>query len=489
MHVPEVMRQARSDQSSSSVGRVARRSLGMGSALFQGTMLQCLWLTCCLWAYVAVVRAFGYEGFVIVTPVDVSRLVAVFLSLIGLSLMLPSRVANPADYVVIALFDISFVPFSAYWVFSDQPWWQGLLVAVYWVLVLLVSRVPIHVQRRYLKGAQSTAFLVARCLVILGAILILAGGHLTLRLPFSDVYAARYAWGSEGSGMSMYLFPWLANALLPVLMAHAWKNRRHLEFLVLVFAAYMLFTSTGMKAYLVMPALMMGVLVIARWRPSGSFIPFCLGVFASVMILLDKATHGVFWTSLGLRRAVFVPARLTSVYMEFFAGNPTIHLSDSLLFRGLLRYPYVRSVAHTIGAYLGQPSMGANNGLAADGFANFGFMGVLIWAIVLGLLLKFLRVATGSIEDRPESWAAATMWPVILLSSALTTSLLTHGLALGLLFAFALKPAAGRQVPGLQNGVIANDRRGSISRGRAVILGRLGEDRSPGHPPSPGTQT
>jgi hypothetical protein len=289
--------------------------------------------------------------------------------------------------------------------------------------------------------------------------------------------------------MSMYLFPWLANALLPVLIAHAWKNRRPLELLALVFTAYMLFTSTGMKAYLVMPALMMGVLVIARWRPPSSFIPFCLGVFASTMILLDRVTHGVFWTSLGLRRAIFVPARLTSVYMEFFAGNPTIHLSDSLLFRGLLRYPYVRSVAHTIGAYLGQPSMGANNGLAADGFANFGIMGVLIWAILLGLLLKFLHVATASIEDRPESWAAATMWPVILLSSALTTSLLTHGLALALLFAFALKPVAVRRVPGLQSGIIANDEHKSIVESRAVAPGRSSEGRSPGYPPSPGAQT
>jgi hypothetical protein len=459
------MKQARSDRASPGSGKVVDRRAGARSTLFSGIVLQCMWLICCLWAYTAVVRAFGYEGFVVVTPVDVSRLVAVFLSVIGLSLMLPTRLANPADYVVIALFDISFVPFSAYWVLSDQPWWQGLLVAVYWVLVLIISRVPIHVQRRYLKGAQSTAFLVARCLVILGAILILAGGHLTLRLSFSDVYAARYAWGSEGSGMSMYLFPWLANALLPVLMAHAWKNRRPLELVALVFTAYMLYTSTGMKAYLVMPALIAGVLVIARWRPSGSFVPFCLGVFASVMILLDRVTHGVFWTSLGLRRAIFVPARLTSVYMDFFAVNPTIHLSDSLLFRGLLRYPYVRSVAHTIGAYLGQPSMGANNGLAADGFANFGIMGVLVWAILLGLLLKFLRVATASIEDRPESWAAATMWPVILLSSALTTSLLTHGLALGLLFAFALKPAVGRQAPGLRNGVIVNGGREPIAGG------------------------
>ena len=478
------MRQAHSDRASYDGGRAA----GTQSALFQGVLLQCAWLACCLWAYAAVVRAFGYEGFAVVTPVDVSRLIAVFVSLIGLSLMLPPRLANPADYVVIALFDISFVPFSAYWVLSNQPWWQGLLVAAYWGLVLLISRVPVRVQRRYLRGGQSTAFLVARCLVILGAILILAGGHLTLRLPFSDVYTARYAWGSEGSGMSMYLFPWLANALLPVLMAHAWKNRRPLELLALVFTAYMLFTSTGMKAYLVMPALMMGVLVLARWRPSGSFVPFCLGVFASVMILLDRVTHGVFWTSLGLRRAIFVPARLTSVYMEFFAGNPTIHLSDSLLLRGLLRYPYVRSVAHTIGAYLGQPSMGANNGLAADGFANFGIMGVLVWAILLGLLLKLLRMATASIEDQPESWAAATMWPVILLSSALTTSLLTHGLALGLLFAFALKPAAGRRAPGRRNGVMVNGGREPTAGDLTATSGRSGEGRSSEYSPSPGIQ-
>ena len=420
---------------------VKRQGPRFGRALVLGLTAQLLWLLCCLWSYTVVAQMFRYEGFVTVAQPDAMRLFFVALALIGLSFLLPRRLASPADYVVVALLDISFVPFCAYWALSNQPWWQGLLVTTYWGLVLLVDRVPLPPTVHYVKGAQNTMLLVASGLVVLGGILIVAGGHLTLRLPLGDVYAVRTVWASEGSGISMYLFPWLANALLPLLLAHAWKNRRLGELLVLGFTAYMLFTSTGMKAYLLMPALVAVVLLVAHWLPPSSIIPIGLGILASTIVLLSNTPGGTVWISLGLRRSLFVPARLTSVYLEFFAANPVIRLSDSVLLRGWLTYPYPVSVPHLIGAVLGQPAMGANNGLISDGFANFGIVGSLVWAALLGVLIRLLRAATGWRENRPEAWAVAAMWPVILLSSALTTSLLTHGLALGLLAAWSLRPA------------------------------------------------
>lgn len=441
---------------------VTRRTPSFGNSLLLAISAQLLWLTCCLWSYRVVARNFGYEGFVIVTSVETARLVVVVLALIALSIMLPRRLANPADYVLVALFDISFVPFCCYWALSNQPWWEELLVIGYWSLLLLASRLPVRLHALRVKGAESAFFLVADGLVLLGGVLIIAGGHLTLRLPLGDVYVVRSLWGSEGSGMSMYLFPWLANALLPMLLVHAWKGRRFVELLVLGFVAYMLYTSTGMKAYLIMPVLVVVVLLIATWQPSGSFMPAGLAVFAGATVLLDRVTGTLVWTSLGLRRAVFLPAQLTTVYMDFFSHHPMTHLSDSLLFRGWMTYPYSTSVAHVIGAYLGQPGMGANNGLAADGFANFGVWGVLVWGILGGLLLKLLRATTDSPEHRPEAWAAATMWPVVLLSSALTTSLLTQGLALGLLGAWMLRP---RETTNLLNRATGKRRQSRDDRG------------------------
>ena len=450
-----------------SVRLATRPSPRLGHSLFLGLTAQFLWLLCCLWSYTVVARTFAYEGFVIAAPVGAEKLLAIVLALIGLSFILPRRLANPADYVIVGLFDISFVPFCAYWALSNQPWWQGLLVMIYWGLVLLVDQVPLRPTFHYMKGAQNTMFLVAGGLVVLGGILIVAGGHLTLRLPLGDVYAVRTVWASEGSGMSMYLFPWLANVLLPLLLGHAWKNRRLGELLILGFTAYMLFTSTGMKAYLFMPALVAVVLLVATWRPPSSFIPLGLGTFASTMVLLDNITRSVTWSSLGVRRVFFVPAHLTSVYLEFFATNPVTRLSDSTLLRGWLQYPYPVSVPHMIGAVLGQPAMNANNGLVADGVANFGIWGGLIWAVGLGMLIRLLRAATERREDRPEAWAVTATWPIVLLSSALTTSLLTHGLALGLLAAWSLRPnrrsqpfhQTSGQVPaaiGLADGAISN---------------------------------
>jgi hypothetical protein len=454
---------------------VTSRTSDLGSSLAVGVIAQLLWMGCCLWSYTVVARNFDYEGFLMAPAIEPMRLAVVIVAVLALSLVLPHRLANPADYVLTALFDISFVPFCSYWALSGQPWWEELLVIAYWSLFLLASRIPMRFRAPRVRGSQNAFFLTADGLVLLGGILIIAGGHLTLKLPLGDVYAVRYLWASEGSGMSMYLFPWLANALLPLLLAHAWKSRRFVELSALALVAYMLYTSTGMKAYLIMPVLLAGVLLIAKWRPSGAFLPAGLTVFAGLMVGLDRITGTLVWTSLGLRRALFLPVRLTTVYLDFFSHNPQTHMSDSLLFRGWMTYPYSTSVAHVIGAYLGQPDMGANNGLVADGFANFGTLGVLAWALLLGLLLQLLVAATESPEQRLEAWAAVTMWPVVLVSSALTTSLLTQGLALGLVGVWALRPFVQQRgaLPGTSPGSLLTKLRGEAgtkqrSRGPAT---------------------
>ena len=425
-----------------------------GRAILAGIAVQLLWLVCCMGSYVIIAQTWQYQGFVVAARVDAAKLLVAALALVGLSLLLPRRLKGPADYVVTGLFDISFVPCCTYWALSNQPWWQEALIVSYWGFVLLVTRIPIHARTYYVKGAQDVMFLAARGLVLLGAILIVAGGHLTLRLALSDVYSVRAVWASEGSGLSTYLFPWLANALLPVLLAYAWRNRRFGELLILGFAAYMLFTSTGMKAYLFMPVLVAAVLVFAGRRPPSWMVPGGLSLFAGAMFLLDSVTGTNGWSSLGIRRVLLIPAQLTSVYLKFFTANPVTHLSDSILLRGWLLYPYPASVAEVIGKFLNEPSMNANTGLAADGFANFGVMGSLVWAVLLGLLIQLLRAATQDRESRPEAWAVAAMWPLVLVDSALTTSLLTHGLALGLLVAWSLSPRSPRgETVGLERGL------------------------------------
>ena len=428
----------------STVARPSRLHLTRGQALVWGPLAQLLWLACCLGAYVPVMREFAYSGFVVVTRPDVTQLVFAAVALLGLSFLLPRRLTSPADYVVVGLFSISVAPFYAYWFLAGQPWWQGFLVTGYWCTVLLIDRFPFRSGIVRLKGTEQALFVVARGLVALGCVLILSEGQLTLKLSLADVYTARAAWASQIPHVSGYVFSWLAYAVLPILFAHAWRNRRFSEFVVLGFFAYMLFTSTGQKSFLFMPMLVMAVVFLGAWHPGTSIVPMGLGVFVIAMVVLGSVTGSIMWVSLGIRRTLFVPAHLTSAYLKFFNVNPVIRLSDSILGRGWSVYPYPVPVPNMVGAAIGDPGVYANDGLLADGFANFGLVGCFVWAVLLGILIKFLRVATERREHLPEAWAVVASWPVVLLGSGLTTSLLTHGLALGLVMVWALSaPGSG----------------------------------------------
>ncbi|SPP31947.1 hypothetical protein ARAF_1615 [Arsenophonus endosymbiont of Aleurodicus floccissimus] len=78
-----------------------------------------------------------------------------------------------------------------------------------------------------------------------------------------------------------------------------------------------------------------------------------------------------------------------------------------------------------------------NNGFIASGYAHFGLVGIMIYAVILGFILKILDYVTTR---------GVSVWFVLcvvvvplrdaLISSDLLTTLLTHGLFVALILLF-----------------------------------------------------
>jgi hypothetical protein len=84
----------------------------------------------------------------------------------------------------------------------------------------------------------------------------------------------------------------------------------------------------------------------------------------------------------------------------------------------------------------------ANVGLFGDAFANFGFAGCFIFAMLFALLLKVVDAAARTTDPR-IAVALVGMASFQLVNSGLLTTLLTHGLALAIvaLWLFGTPPA------------------------------------------------
>ena len=109
-----------------------------------------------------------------------------------------------------------------------------------------------------------------------------------------------------------------------------------------------------------------------------------------------------------------------------------------------LSSPYNMPTAHLIGKiYYNRPAMGANTGYLGDAYMNFGFLGILLFSVILGIVLVILDSITAK-TNITLAVGAMTMPIFALANGALFTVLGTNGLLLGMLIVWLYSRGANR---------------------------------------------
>jgi len=275
--------------------------------------------------------------------------------------------------------------------------------------------------------------------------LMLTGGLGRFSIDLLSVYEVRSEYVQTLGPFLGYFVPWQANVINLLLLLYAVHRRRYgLAGLALV-AQLILFGMTGHKSFLLAPILSGGVYFlwdrkhVLCWMLGGAAL-FILG---SYIVFLVTGNHLA--PSLLIRRLFFVPAANHLIYFDYFSqpDHPFVMLSNSIL-APFISYPYEMPVTRVISwAYWGR-NFGPNVGYLGDAYAHFGFMGMFLFSMILGL---FLRVVDSVGSRLPSNLVAAVIatpaWA--LTNSALFTSLFTHGLILAAILLWLLRALEERR--------------------------------------------
>jgi hypothetical protein len=226
-----------------------------------------------------------------------------------------------------------------------------------------------------------------------------------------------------------YLLNWQANVFNPTLITIGLHKRKASFIATGGTLQVLLFLYTGHKSMIFSIPLVVVTYILVSNRAVflGLMKTFCVvisGALASYLVIGHTLLPSIF-----IRRLFFVPPMVRSSYFDFFTSHPYINLETSSL--GFLwSSPYTKSVSTLIGGrYL--DGANANIGYLASAFADFGILGVIFFALVLGVILSTIEVSSYPIPMAVTSG----IWVVPLFNvtaSRLTTAILTHGL----LFAF-----------------------------------------------------
>jgi hypothetical protein len=206
------------------------------------------------------------------------------------------------------------------------------------------------------------------------------------------------------------------------------------------------FAYTSHKQYLFLPFFIFVIYMILKSRfPIQKII---LGfIFLIVFtLIIDYLWLEVWAKAIIISRFLLVPAQLNFYYYDFFSQNPKIFWTDSkwLLIGKIFDYPYSLPLPMVIGdTYFNNPETSANTGWIGSGYAHAGFLGMMVYAIAIGLVFKYLDFKAKTLD---RNFIIISFSPFIIslfFSADLKTVFISHGLLLYLLLLSSFKSNKG----------------------------------------------
>lgn len=346
-----------------------------------------------------------------------------------------------ADYASIFLYLLVLLPVcTMFGLDGNRPWEPLAMVTFSQVLLVFVSRVPLPKISRIplLPGGFKIAILLS-VICVSGVTLNYTISGISFNLDFTRVYDYRAANAAISSGgYFSYINSWAYKVFNILLICMSLYYRRYILLVLFILIQVFFYAATAHKLVVLLPVLVLSVWFFFRKSRSLTFMPLSLTVLIIVCLLMFTYFNFDYASTMFIRRLFFVPANLNYVYYDYFSMNAYFLWSDSVL-KYFLDNPYNQNISHTIGTYLGQPTLGANNGLISSGYAQAGFFGVFLYTITFGLILRFAQFM---VNNALPIWFGLALLVVpitnTLLNSDLLTTFLTHGLAVSVLMLYLI---------------------------------------------------
>lgn len=395
-----------------------------------------------------VTRVFEYAGYVTVEKgLKYAESWAIFFLFITI---FPKRLIRPSDYLMVFMLSIFLTPLLVYYgMVGASRFAMYSVVACVTLMTFLRGGSPIRVVPLAISERFVNMTLMGGCLVVT-VWMVWQGGLGFFNLDLYRVYEFRRDVGELiDQGPMAYLNNWAYTVFGPTLLAIClWRKRLLLA--ILVVALHVLwFGISSHKAVLFYPALVAFLWFVFGKTRSLSLVPFGMAVLVATSLISMSIFDEIVSGDLFIRRTFFDSSNLTFAYYDFFNANPHVFWSESLA-RFWVDYPYDVNSAEVIGRYIGSGGH-ANNSFLSTGFMHAGYLGVVLYGVLAGLLFKVIdSIASKSLPP----WLATAVVIVpsssLIIGADLPTALLTHGLGAGLLMLYLTR--SGCRTRGLSSG-------------------------------------
>ncbi len=312
----------------------------------------------------------------------------------------------------------------------------------------LIYRLPVLEFQARARASRGRLNLVLSALSIAALyVFVIQRFGFQVRLPaVLEVYDVRLEYSDdlrERGRFVAYAVLWLGKVVNPLLIALGISRRQPALLATGLVGQAMLFSVTGHKS-LVAVILFIPLLVLVAQKVKGNlgaWLALGSGFVIIASIAESQILDSNYLNHLVVRRLFMLPGLLTGYYFEFFSSHPKAMLSHSIL-QGLVTAQYDLAPPDLIGQAYFAVRTHSNANIWADAFANFGYVGVILFSAGFALLLWVFDGLAKNL-DFPVAAALIAMPAFSLTNSALLTTVLSHGMGLAVLLALPLSRRVG----------------------------------------------
>lgn len=386
-------------------------------------------------------------------PNPVTMTTGLFLAVV-IAVFLPVTLSRGGDLIVYALFCIALVPSLIFpsarsYIDTDTLLASQLVFSGCFMFLVVANRLPVVNLAIRLFSPSMFIWCLA---VVAGLSMIPVVYYFGLPKSLPGLYGAydirldsRESFSSMPSGVG-YLWFWLARVFAPglLILGLVRKSRLAVGFGALI--AIYLFTLTALKSVLFAMLLILAIWLLVRIF--GQYLASLIVSALVLVVLLGIALYFVLgWfpiTDLITRRTLIVPGTLTDQYLRFYSDMEFSRWSYSFLSQ-FYSNPHSGAPPGLVGSFFGRSDTTATAHIWADGYANFGFLGMAFVTLITGILIWYINSAT-------VGKSAYLVVPItasigyLLANTALSTALLTHGVLLLILF-LQVSPSDSKILP------------------------------------------
>lgn len=440
MHISQMTAHTRSVQSSSWIGNVLRSRIGMV-------------LTCMLYVMTfvvvyewVVVPLWGYEGFRSRATLTREAIAGGLASLPGL--WMPIKLERPSQVLYWVLYLLVVVPACVVPICALEDQSSGpILLAVCLVTVFALTGLVYHLPLLPLPQVHLENYEFAVILILLSttfyAFLVASFGFKFHFVSLQDIYSVRAEYEntlSRSPTLVAYAISWQAWVINPLVMAMGLRWRRLSWVLIGAAAQFAIYSITGFRSMFFSAGLLLYLLWSMRFGTAFGtrLVSTWTAIFAGAGAL-QFFGYALTPAALVNMRMTALPGLLTGYYYDFFSSHPHAQLGHSI-FKSLVDYPYAVQPPYLIAfTYFHNAAMESNANLWADAYANFGYIGIFVFSLLLAVVLwLYDSMALG--RDKRLAALAIGLPAFALANTGLLTALLTNGIGLVMLLVYLMPP-------------------------------------------------